>query len=280
MSMPALVGATAVLTAPLVLAAMGGYTSERSGVTNIALEGKMLASACVTVLMSVKFGAYVGVTSGVLTAILFSLLHWLATQHYRMDHVISGMAINAIAFGGTNFLYGKFADRSANDMPALPMAFYYVVAVGAPIVLWLYSRYTRGGLRLLAVGSDPDKARLMGVQPSRIRFVGLLTTGLFTGLGGAVLVTDATTFTDGMTAGRGYIALAALILGGWRPLPAALACLAFGFFSALRIVLQGTTVYGISLPSQAWASLPYLVTLIALAGFLGRNRTPAGIGKL
>jgi len=271
---------TVALSAPLILAAMGGFTSERGGVINIALEGMMLMAACVDALAAPRFGAIGGLVCGVLAATSLSLLHWLVTQIYRIDHVISGMAINAVAAGGTNFLYLKFSDPSSNkSMPTLSMWVFYGFAFVAPVLLWLYARQTRGGLRLLAVGSDPDKARLMGVQPMRVRFFGLLATGFFTGIAGVGLVAYTGVFTDNMTAGRGYIALAALILGGWRAVPALLACLAFGFFSALQVELQGNPILGIQVPPEFWAALPYLVTIIALAGFLGKNRTPAGLGR-
>jgi simple sugar transport system permease protein len=261
----------------MVLAAMGGYTSERSGVINIGLEGKMLAAACITALVSGHVGATAGLFAGIAAAISLSLLHWLMTQQFQVDHVISGMAINLLADGATNFLSGRY--RDTQEIPQLPLAFYWVIAMILPFALWFYSRRTRGGLRLVSVGSDPDKSRLMGIQPLRVRLAGLIATGVFTGLAGAMLVTDIGRFTDRMTSGRGYIALAALIIGGWRPIPTFLACILFGFFSALRIQLEGSNVFGASIPSQFWAMLPYVVTVIALAGFLGRNRAPAGLGK-
>jgi len=271
---------TITLSTPLILAAMGGFTSERCGVINIGLEGMMLMSAAVTALVSSAVGPWPGLLAGIASAIVLSTLHWLATQHYRMDHVISGMAINALAAGGTNFLWNRLSDPNrTGEIATVPVVFFQWIAFALPFVLWLYVRFARGGLRLLAVGSDPDKARLMGVSPLRVRLFGLLATGVFTGLGGAMLVAENGVFTDNMTSGRGYIALAALILGGWRPLPAFLACVAFGFFSAARLQLQGATFAGINPPSAVWASLPYIVTVIALAGFLGRNRTPAGLGK-
>ncbi len=276
----ALLIATFALSVPLVLAAMGGFTSERSGVINIGLEGMMLMSCCVCALTSVHFGPGIGLLCGIGASICLSLLHWLVTQHYRIDHVISGMAINAIAAGSTNFLADKFTDPTrVGQVPHFPTLLYLILAVVAPFGLFLYAKFTRGGLRMLAVGSDPDKARLMGVQPVKVRFFGLIATGVLTGLAGAQLVSDSGVFTTNMTAGRGYIALAALILGGWRPIPALLACVAFGFFNALQIQFKGAPVLGVNLPSEVWASLPYLVTIIALAGFLGRNRTPAGLGK-
>lgn len=272
---------TVALSTPLILAAMGGFTSERGGVINIALEGMMLMAACVDALTAPKFGPVGALCFGIVAATSMSLLHWLVTQVYRIDHVISGMAINAVAAGGTNFMYLKFGDAARRGSLAnLPAWTFYVFAFVAPFALLWYARQTRGGLRLLAVGSDPDKARLIGVQPVQVRLFGLLATGLFTGVAGVGLVAYTGVFTDNMTAGRGYIALAALILGGWRPVPALLACLAFGFFSALQVQLQGAAVLGLQVPTELWAALPYLVTIVALAGFLGKNRTPAGLGKL
>jgi ABC-type uncharacterized transport system permease subunit len=272
---------TIELSTPLILAAMGGFTSERGGVINIGLEGLMLIAACVTGLVSVPCGAFVGVLAGLGASVALSLLHWLSTQHYRIDHVISGMAVNAIAAGGSNFLFEKFSDPNrAGTIPHLDLRIFTLVAFVIPFCLWAYARWTRGGLRLQAVGSDADRARLAGIAPVRVRLAGLIATGVLAGLGGAMLVSNSGVFTNDMTAGKGYIALAALILGGWRPLPALAACVAFGFFSALQIQFQGQSLAGISIPSEFWASLPYIATVIALAGFLGKNRTPAGLGKL
>lgn len=272
---------TVALSTPLILAAMGGFTSERGGVINIGLEGMMLAAACVDALTAPRFGPVGGLLFGILAATSLSLLHWLVTQIYRIDHVISGMAINAVAAGGTNFLYLNFRDASrTGSIPVLPPWVFYGIALLAPFFLLWYTRQTRGGLRLMAVGSDPDKARMMGVQPLKIRLAGLTATGVLTGIGGASLVSYTGVFTDNMTAGKGYIALAALILSGWRAAPALFACLAFGFFSALQVQLQDTKIFGgFKVPAEFWAALPYLVTVVALAGFLGRNRTPAGLGK-
>ncbi|HRI43245.1 MAG TPA: ABC transporter permease [Fimbriimonadaceae bacterium] len=269
------------LTGPLLLAAMGGLTSERSGIMNIALEGFMLTSACVVAVVSVATGnPVVGVLAGLAAAIVMALLHALLTQAYRIDHIISGMAINLVALGGTNFLDKRFTDLSRQgEIPQIPMLVFDVLAFGLPVLLWLYLKRTRGGLRLLAVGNDPDKARQMGVDPIRVRYAALAATGLLCGLSGAMIVTNAGRFTDGMTAGRGFIALAALILGGWKPIPTAVACLGFGALYTLQLQLQGSQLFGANLPSQFWNALPYLVTVIAMAGFLGKSRAPAGLGK-
>lgn len=273
-----LIGQALVLSTPLVLAAMGGYASERSGVVNIGLEGLMLTSACVTAIAAPTFGPVGALVIALLIAVLLSLLHWLATQVYRIDHVISGMVINLLAAGGTNFV-ASLANAASAGVTHLPVTFFEVAALVIPISIWAYVRNTRGGLRLVATGADPDKARLAGIVPERVRLAALVATGVFTGLAGAMLVSFTEGFTNDMTAGRGYIALAALVVGGWRPLPTFLACLAFGLMSALRVQFDGGTLLGVSPPSQFWAALPYLATIVALAGFLGKGRTPAGLGR-
>ena len=272
---------TITLAAPLILAAMAGYTSERGGVINIALEGKMLIATIFTVLGGERFNnGFAGLLCGVAAAVTFSLLHWVLTQQYRLDHIVSGMAINALGLGGANYLDRRYINP--DDTTATPMLspwMYYAIAFILPLVLALYAKRTRGGLRLQAVGSDPDKARLMGVFPEEVRLFGLLASGLFCGLAGVLLATTARGYTDNMTDGRGFIALAALIIGGWRPIPAMIACLVFGMVQGLQIQLQGTNFLGGNIPREVWVSLPYIVTILALAGFLGKTRAPAGLGK-
>ncbi len=285
---------TLSLATPFILAALGGLTSERSGIINLGLEGKMLISACVTGVAAGAFqNAYLGVAFGVGAAILFSLLHWLLTQKFAIDHIISGMAINLMAIGGSGYLYGAFANKQSDGgIPILPtlvvdlgsagkftVSIYMVLAFVLPLLVFWYLRRTRAGLRLQAVGNDPDKARLMGIRPLRVRLVALIATGVFTGLGGAFIISNVGRFTDNMTAGRGYIALAALILGGWRPIPTFLACIGFALFEAIQMQLQGTELMGARIPSEAWQALPYVVTVIALAGFLGKSRAPQGLGR-
>ena len=190
------------------------------------------------------------------------------------------MAINLLASGGTGFFEASgYARNSLTESQRLPLPFYYAIALISPILFFLMASKTRFGLRHKSVGSDPDKARLLGINPQRVRFAALILTGVFAGLAGSLLVAETSTFTKDMTAGRGYIALAALILGGWRPIPAALSCLLFGLATAVQIQFSGKPLFGIEIPSEIWKMLPYIVTLLALAGLLGRNRTPAGLGK-
>ncbi len=270
---------TLAMGAPLALAAMGGYTSERSGVINIGLEGMMLIAACMTAVVGVPYGAVAGLAAAIASAIALSTLHWLMTQKFSVNHVISGMGINALAAGGSSFVFAIYGDpKHEGGVPQLSVWIFFVIAVISPALLWLYAGRTRGGLRLVAVGADPDKSRLMGLQPLQIRFVALVATGLFCGLAGALLVSYVGVYTNNITAGKGYVALAALVVSGWRPIPALAVCLALGFFTSLQYRFQGTGFLH-WIPSQAWQSLPYLLTIIALAGFLGKNRTPAGLGK-
>ena len=268
------------MSSPLLLMAMAGYASERSGVINIGLEGKMLTACFVCAAFAPQFGAIGGVMMAILAGIIISLLHWTLTQVYRIDHIISGMAINLLASGGTGFLEASgYAKNTLADSQRLPLPLYYAIAILSPIALFVVANKTRFGLRHKSVGSDPDKARLLGINPQRVRFFALILTGVFAGLAGSLLVTETSTFTKDMTSGRGYIALAALILGGWRPIPAALSCLLFGLATAVQIQLSGKPLFGLEIPSEIWKMLPYIVTLLALAGLLGRNRTPAGLGK-
>ena len=216
------------LAAPLILAAIAGLFSERSGVIDIALEGKMFTAACVGALTAgTSHSAAIGLAGGVAAAIVLSVLHWLFTQSYRIDHVVSGMALNAMALGATNFINTKFLSTAAEipQVPKLPVhlagAFAYVsvyvmLAILVPFVATAFIARTRGGLRLLAVGNAPGKARLAGIEPVRIRLWAALINGGLTGVAGVLIVDNAGAFTDNMTAGRGYIALAALIIGGWR----------------------------------------------------------------
>lgn len=276
-----LLSSTILLSGPLIFAAMGGLTSERSGVINIGLEGKMLIAAAMTAIFGIRTGnPAVGLAAGLAGATLLSMLHYLLTQTYRIDHIISGMAINAIAYGASNFMDRRLMDpNNVVQVPHFGEWSYVTLAILLPFVLWIYTKRTRGGLRLTAVGNDPDKARQMGVSPLRVRFNALLATGVLCGLGGALIVSGSGAYVDQITAGRGFIALAALIIGGWRPAPALAACILFGFFEALQLKLQGTTVAGAKLPPEFWKALPYLATLFAMAGLLGRNRPPSGLGK-
>jgi len=266
--------------APLALAAMGGLASERGGVINIALEGNMLIAAVSTALVAAAtHNPWLGLAGGIFAATCLSWAHWLLTQRFLMDHIVSGMALNVFAMGAANFLSKQYTNPSAGELPVLNLNLYFTLAILLPFAAMLYLKHARGGLRLIAVGSDPAKSRQMGIFPDRVRFLGLSATGVCCGLSGALIVSNARYFTDNMTAGRGYIALAALILGSWRPIPALLACLVFGLFQVLQFQFQGSQLLGVAVPREVWFSLPYLITIVALAGFLGKSKVPSGLGR-
>lgn len=273
--------ATASFAAPLILAGIAGLICERSGVMNIGLEGKMLTAACITALASLATGsAVVGLLIGLAVTMLLGLGHAILTQAFRIDHIISGMGINLLALGFTGLLLRSHPAFLGNPrMPSLSLNFYLALAFLLPVAVALYLRSTRGGLRLLAIGNDPEKARQSGLDPIRARYAALLVAGLLCGLAGALIVSNSGRFTENMTDGRGYIALAAMIVAGWRPIGVLIACLGFGLISALQILLQGQVVFGIAIPSEFWLSLPYLVTILVLAGLVGENRAPSGLGK-
>jgi simple sugar transport system permease protein len=272
---------TVVLSGPLILAALGGLFSERSGVINIALEGKMLGAACTAVFIGAQTGSPLLSLIGALgAAVIIGLIHAVLTQVYNVDHIISGMGLNASILGATT-LFAKTLPQLQTDEAAaiFPSSFFWTMAFVLAGAAALYIARTRGGLHLLAVGNDPDKSRQMGLNPVKIRFKSLAVAGLLCGLSGALIASTSGNFVPNMTDGRGYIALAALILGGWRAIPALLACLLFGFFHALELMLQGQPILGVDLPPELWQSLPYAAALIALALFAGHNKAPAGLGR-
>ncbi len=270
---------TAVMAAPLVLAAMGGLLSERSGVMNIALEGKMLMAACTLALVGASTGnAVLALFSAIGVATLMSLGHYLLTQTYKIDHVVSGMALNALALGGAKFLSDKFGDPT-KSVAFLPIEVYIGSALLLPVILGLWLAKTRAGLRLLAVGNSPEKCRQIGLNPLVVRFGALIGTGLCCGLSGAMIVTNAGQFGEYVTAGKGFIALAALILGGWRPIPTLIAAIGFGLIQAVQLQLQGVKLGAAEIPSEVWNGLPYLATLVALIVLGSKSRAPAGMGQ-
>lgn len=272
-----LLGAATFAT-PLVLAGLGGLYSERSGVINIALEGKMLAAACAMAVVGASTGnAWVGLVAALAAAVLAGLLHALLTQAFRLDHIISGMGINLVALGGTGMAWRVFSKSAESTSTPAPDAWvFYALAAAAMIATHLYLARTRGGLRLFAVGNDPDKARQAGLRPVAIRYKALMMAGVLCGVAGSLIVGNVGEFSLNMTAGRGYIALAALIIGGWRPIPTAIAAICFGLLQSLQIFFQGT---GMEIPPEFWVAMPYAATVLALAFLKGQNRAPSGLGQ-
>ena len=274
------------ISVPYLFAASGGVIAERSGIISLGLEGYMLTGAFAATLGAHYSGSpWIGVLAGILGGIVFGLIHAIATIRYRADQVVVGIALNLLAVGVTRFfLKLAFASSSnsprINGFPSNASAYgfdnplLWLGLLTAPVLAFLLYR-TRFGLRVRAVGEHPDAAESVGIPVARIRYLAVAFSGMLAGLGGVYLALDQHQFTDQMTAGRGFIAVAAVIFGRWDPVRAALACLLFAAAETLQIQLQGNHV----IPSQFIEMIPYLLTIIALAGVVGRAVPPAALGK-
>ncbi len=276
---------------PYFFAAAGGVLSERVGIIGLSLEGFMLTGAFCTVLGSYYSGnPWVGLLCGIAGGMAAALILAIATIRFRADQVVGGIAINLLAIGATRFFLRLFFNSSSNSPRVVGFggeqtAGGLFATFGNPIVwlglvtlplLGLLLYRTPFGLRLRAVGEHPQAARSLGVPVNRIRYIGVILSGALAGLGGAYLASDQHQFTDGMTAGRGFIALAAVIFGRWDPKRVALACLLFAGAETFQIQLQGLQL----VPSQFVEMIPYLLTIIALVGVVGRAAPPAALGKM
>jgi simple sugar transport system permease protein len=283
----ALIWSTARLSTPLILAALGGLFSERSGVINIALEGMMLAGAFTAAAVTYAAGnPFVGLAAGMAAGMLIAAIHAVACIRYKADQVVTGTAINILMIGMPAFLSGAFFLSSGSTpqipreqlIPRLPMLFAFFVLVP---LSWYVLYKTPFGLRLRSVGENPEAADAAGVPVARMRYAGVLLSGVLAGIGGAYLsIGQSSLFTRNMTSGRGFIALAALIFGKWRPIQTMLACLLFGFTEAVSIQMQGVVKLpsGEDIPVQFIQMVPYVLTIIVLAGFIGSSRPPQALG--
>jgi general nucleoside transport system permease protein len=281
-----LIWSTIRLSTPLVLAALGGMFSERSGVINIALEGMMLAGAFTAAAVTYAVGnPYVGLLAGMGAGLLIAAIHAVACIRYRADQVVTGTAINILMIGIPGFLSGAFF-LSSGSTPQIPKE---QLIPGTPIwiafalvpVTWYVLYKTPFGLRLRSVGENPEAADAAGVAVAKMRYSGVLLSGVLAGLGGAYLsIGQSSLFTRNMTSGRGFIALAALIFGKWRPVQTMLACLLFGFTEAVTIQMQGVVKLpsGEDIPIQFIQMVPYVLTIVVLAGFIGSSRPPKALG--
>ncbi len=292
-----LIASTIRLATPLVLAALGGLFSERSGVINIALEGKMLAgaftAAAVTHAAETRLAMgtaspWIGLFAGMLAGVFIAAIYALACIRFKADQVVSGAAINILMLGIPGFLSGAFF-LSSGSTPQIPkdhllpqspviIAITILLLVAA---IWYVVYKTPFGLRLRSVGENPEAADAAGVGVSNIRYSGVLLAGVLAGIGGAYLsIGQSSLFTRNMTAGRGFIALAALIFGKWRPVQTLLACLLFGFTEAVSIQMQGVFKLpsGEDIPVQFIQMVPYVLTIVVLAGFIGSSRPPRALG--
>ena len=301
------------LATPLILCALAGLFAERSGVVDIGLEGKMLFAAFAAGAAGAASGSWMlALAVAMLVGVALSMLHGLACVSYPGDQVVSGVAINIIAAGLTVVLGIAWFHQggqtpalasSVRMQPLLPQAgellafvpligriageallghsaLVYLAYALVPASWWLLFR-TRFGLRLRAVGENPQMVDAAGVSVAGLRYRALALNGLLCGLAGSYLVlAQSASFSPHMTAGRGFMALAALIFGRWQPVGALWACMLFGFLDAVAMRLQGVALPGIGeVPVQAIQALPYLLTVVLLAGFIGKAVAPKASGK-
>ena len=304
--------ATIRVSVPLLLACLAGLYSERSGVFDIGLEGKMLAGAFAGAATAAVTGsAWLGMLAAVAISVTFALVHGFASITHRGNQIVSGVAINFIAAGSTiilgqawfsqggrtpslaadarfNAITLPFAD-TLRDVPVVGAIYSelisghsliaYIAFLMVPFTWWVLFR-TRFGLRLRAVGENPAAVDTAGISVTWLRYRAVICTGVLTGLAGTYLaVSQNAGFVKDMTAGKGFIALAALIFAKWRPVPAMFACLLFGFLDAFAIRFQGIALPMIGkVPVQLMQALPYLLTVILLAGFIGKAIPPKAGG--
>lgn len=288
MMLLAFLAQTLRIAMPYLFASAGGVVSERAGLIALTLEGYMLMAAFCAAVGSYFGGAWLGLVAGVAGGVAIALLYGACCIRYRANQVVVGIAINLLAIGLTRFFLRLAFDSSSNSprvagftetgtgfaaLALNPLVWLGVLAL--PAVGWLMYR-TPFGLRLRAVGEHPSAALSVGVAVQRVRWLAVMLSGALAGLGGAYLALDQHQFTDSMTAGRGFIALAATIFGRWEPRLVAIACLLFASAETLQIQLQGAQL----VPSQFVEMIPYLLTIIALAGVVARAIPPAALGRV
>ncbi len=309
----AMLASTLRVSTPLIFCALAGLLSERAGVVDIGLEGKMLFAAFAAGAAGAVYGStLVALVAAMAVATALSWVHGLACVSHRGDQVVSGVAINIIAAGMTMVLgIAWFAQggqtppvndtvriqalfpQAVQALRGIPVlgtilgdgllghnALVYLAILLVPSVWWLLFR-TRFGLRLRAVGENPEMVDAAGVSVTGLRYAALTLNGALCGLAGSYLVlAQSANFSHNMTAGRGFMALAALIFGRWHPVGAFWACLLFGFLDAAAIRLQGARIPGLGeVPVQAIQALPYVMTVVLLAGFIGKAVAPQALGR-
>ncbi|MBA3432261.1 MAG: ABC transporter permease [Actinobacteria bacterium] len=286
----------------IYLTALGGLFSERSGIVNIGLEGIMIIGTIMGAWGTVEFGPVTGLLIGAGSGLLFSLVHALATVTFRVDHIVSGVVINVVAIGLARFLSQLFFGQATQSDPGIPdlgtisipllellpfglgRAFQGMSPV-VPIALLItipalyVLNKTRFGLRLRSAGENPEAAQSLGVRVAPLRYAGVAISGALGGFAGAFLAIEINgLFREGQTQGLGFIALAALILGNWSPIRVLIGALLFGLAQAVPLRLSDAPVISL-LPEEFIRMIPYVVTIIAIAGFVGRVNPPAAAGR-
>lgn len=280
------------LATPLIFAALGGMFSERAGVINIALEGLMLAGAFTAAVATYELqNPYLGFLCGLAVGALVALVFAIAVIKFEADQVVTGFAVSLLMLGLPAVISSRLYDSAGSTQQIakqfLLPDFYNRVSLASILafalvpVCWYILYKTPFGLRIRSAGENPAAADAAGVNVIRLRYVAVVISGVLAAAGGAYLsIGQSSLFTRGMTAGRGYIALAALILAKWKPIPVLFACLFFGFTEALSIQMQGVIKMpsGEDVPVQFIQMIPYVLTIIVLAGFIGLSRAPKALG--
>lgn len=277
------------IAVPYLFAAAGGTLAERAGIVALSLEGFMLGGAFGAVIGAhYTESAWIGVVAGVAAGLVLASIHAVCTLRFKADQIVTGIAINLFAVGITRFLLQLAFDSSSNSPRvagfggenvggALALASNPLIWLGLaamPALAFVVYR-TTFGLRVRAVGEHPVAATSLGVPVNRVRYAAVLGSGALAALGGTYLALDQHQFTDSMTAGRGFIALAAVIFGRWDPMRAGLACLLFAGAETLQIRLQAAQL----IPSQFVAMIPYVLTIVAVAGVVGKSTPPSALGR-
>lgn len=273
---------TLMIAPPILITAVGACISEKSGVTNIGLEGIMLSGAFAATAVNIATGnAFLAIVGGMIVGALISLIHAIISIHLKGNQIISGVAINLFAVAMTSYLikamYGvagttpKGGDITEIEK-MLIVIFIYLLAV----ITYFFLYKTVLGLRIRAVGEHPLAADTVGINVYKVRYISVIVSGIFGGLGGAYLTTVLLpAFSHNMSAGRGYMAMAAMIFGKWNPLGAILASLLFAFGQAFANISQ---TLKLPIPQQFLSIIPYVLTLLALVGFVGKAKAPKASG--
>ncbi len=269
------------VSAPIAFAALGGVFSERGGVVNIALEGIMIVTTFMIVWGSIAFESFfAGMIVAILAGMAVALIHAVVTVTYKVDQIVSGVAINILAMGISRFLsqriYGQETQSVFNSYlypRVLGINLVALLIIPAALLGWYVLYRTVFGLRLRSVGENPEAADTLGIPVHRMRYIGVLISGALCGLSAATLYPAQ--WVSGMTGGRGFIALAAMIFGRWHPVGAILAAMLFGLADTFRIMFE----MRIPIPGQFVQMFPYVLAVVVLAGIVGRARGPAASGK-
>lgn len=299
LNLAGMLSSAVLLSVPITLGAFSGVLSERAGVVNIAIEGMMLMGSMVGALIgSVTNSAWIGLLGAILSSVLLALIHAVLSIKYRINQVISGTVINIFSAGMTAFLSQKFlqANQALNSppiFPRIPLPGLARIPILGPILfntnLFVYIMFilliiiqvalfsTRWGLRLRSVGEHPKAADTLGIDVIKTRYMAVLLSGIVAGIGGAFFTLGSVgRFDEGMTAGKGFIGLAAMIFGNWTPIGSLGAGFLFGFADAIGSKLS---LLGSAIPAQIMGMAPYLITMIVLAGFIGKGHAPAADGE-